>query len=130
MKDTHTHPAGKANAVTVGAPTGAETVLKALTKLVNGRKIYVENNPRLEQFRDEFTGALRRFFDQQEELVLSVEPHALKWEDTVVYENERREESLAFILFKDGIGEITLLPGVVSAEAPERIGCTITFILV
>jgi hypothetical protein len=117
MKDTHTHPAGKANAVTVGAPSGAETVLKALTKLVNGRKIYAENNPRLEQFRDEFTGALRRFFDQQDELVLSVEPHALKWEDAVVYENERRDESLAFILFKDGIGEITLLPGVVSAEA-------------
>ena len=31
-----------------------ERVVRALTKLIHGQKLYAENNPRLAQFRDEF----------------------------------------------------------------------------
>ena len=40
----------------------AERVLKSLSKLVSGRKIYADNNPRLEQFRDELATSLGEFF--------------------------------------------------------------------
>jgi len=94
----------------------AEAILKALVKLVNGRKIYAANNPRLEQFRDEFESALHRWFERADDLVLTIEQFAIKVGEDVVYENASRDESLAFILFKDGIGEITLLPRAVGAE--------------
>jgi hypothetical protein len=99
----------------------AEHVLKALTKLVNGRKIYADNNPRLAQFRDELATALREFFALEDELVLTIEQLSMHWHDHVVYENLRRDESLAFILYKDGIGELTILPAAIGDETDRLV---------
>ncbi len=115
MEDTKTKVESESS-VSPEHLAAAEQVLKALTKLVNGRKIYAANNPRLEQFRAEFDSALLRFFEMEDELVLTVDQYALRWNDHVVYENIKREESLAFILFKDGIGEVTILPHAVGKE--------------
>jgi hypothetical protein len=94
----------------------AEQVIKALTKLVAGRKIYAANNPRLEQFRHELGVTMRRFFEFEDELVLDIEQFTIRWSEQVIYENPRREESLAFLLYKDGIGEITFQPKAVGEE--------------
>lgn len=97
----------------ISVPPGAqaaERVLRALAKLVSGRKIYADNNPRLDQFREELSTTLREFFALEDELVLTIEQFAIHWQEHVVYENLRRDESLAFILFKDGIGELTVTP--------------------
>jgi len=96
--------------------------VKALVKLVNGRKIYADNNPRLEQFRQEFDAALHRFFELEDELVLTIDQFVMRWNDRVVYENVRREDSLAFILFKDGIGELTVQPKAVGVETGKLVG--------
>ena len=120
MKDT------KSNATAVEAPAppehvaAAEGVLKALTKLVAGRKIYAANNPRLEQFRHDLGVTMRRYFEFEDELVLDIEQFVIRWSDHVVYENPRREESLAFLLFKDGIGELSFRPKSVGEEV-ERL---------
>ena len=98
----------------------AEQVLKALTKLVAGRKIYAANNPRLEQFRHDLGASMRKFFEFEDELVLEIDQFVIRWSDSIVYENPRREESLAFLLFKDGIGEITFQPKSVGEEV-ERL---------
>jgi len=95
---------------------GAERVLKSLSKLVSGRKIYADNNPRLEQFREEVSTSLREFFALEDELQLTIEQFAIHWHDDVIYENLRRDESLAFILFKDGIGELTITPPAIGEE--------------
>ena len=115
MKDT------KSNApVEAPAPAehvaAAEQVIKALTKLVAGRKIYAANNPRLEQFRHELGVVMRRFFEFEDELTLDIEQFTIRWSEQVIYENPRREESLAFLLFKDGVGDITFQPKAVGEE--------------
>jgi hypothetical protein len=115
MKDT------KPNApVETPAPpehvAAAEQVIKALTKLVAGRKIYAANNPRLEQFRHELGVTMRRYFEFEDELVLDIDQFTIRWSAQVIYENPRREESLAFLLFKDGVGEITFQPKAVGEE--------------
>jgi hypothetical protein len=115
MKDTNTK-AGRESATQPENAAIVEQVLKALTKLVNGRKIYAENNPRLEQFRNEFDAALRKFFEVDEALVLTIDQYVMRWNDHVVYENSGREESLAYILFRDGIGEVTIFPQAVGDE--------------
>ncbi|HXV13309.1 MAG TPA: hypothetical protein VEC56_03800 [Candidatus Krumholzibacteria bacterium] len=99
----------------------AEQVLKALTKLVAGRKIYAANNPRLEQFRGDLGAAMRKFFEFEDELVLDVDQFVIRWSDSIVYENPRREESLAFLLYKDGVGELTFQPRSVGEEVDRLV---------
>jgi len=91
-------------------------VIKSLAKYVNGKKLYAANNPRLAQFQDEFRGALAEFFRVEGELVLTIDQYAILWRGEKVYENEKREESLAFLLYKDGVGEVTLHETALDAE--------------
>lgn len=93
-----------------------EKVLTSLVKLINGKKLYADNNPRLAEFTREYEAALRLYFQVEDELVLEVDHSAIRWRDQVVYENEKREESIAFLLHKDGVGEITIGSGAVGAE--------------
>lgn len=120
MKDTKPNATVEAQAPAEHV-AAAEQVMKALTKLVAGRKIYAANNPRLEQFRHDLGAAMRRFFEYEDELVLDIEQFVIRWSDSVVYENPRREESLAFLLFKDGIGEVTFRPKSVGDEVERLI---------
>ncbi len=120
MKETNMQPGVETSTSTPGA-LAAERVVKALARLVSGRKIYADNNPRLAQFRDEMATALREFFALEDELVLTIEQFAMHWQEYVVYENLRRDESLAFILFKDGIGELTLLPRAIGDETDRLV---------
>jgi hypothetical protein len=85
-----------------------EHIMKTLTKLIHGRKLYAENNPRLVEFGREFDTALRSFFRNDDALVLGVEQNSIMWRGEVVYENEKRDESIAFFLRRDGVGEITI----------------------
>jgi hypothetical protein len=83
-------------------------IMGALTKFIHGKKIYAKNNPNLIKFAKEFDAALQVFFRHEEELVLGIEKHEIKWCGETVYDNEKREESIAFLLYKDGVGEISL----------------------
>lgn len=106
--------------VDLNAVSQVREVVQAMSKFIHGRKIYAKNNPTLVKFAAEFYGAFRSYFEKHEELVLAVEQNALKWEDHVVYESDKRDESLAFLLYKDGIGEISI-PSEVSDEELERL---------
>jgi hypothetical protein len=120
MKDKKPQAAVETPNSSPGAPA-VERVLKAMAKLVGGRKIYADNNPRLAQFRDELATSLREFFALEDELVLTIDQFVIHWQEQVVYENQRRDESLAFILFKDGIGELTISPAAIGAETDSLV---------
>ncbi|MCI0453316.1 MAG: HEAT repeat domain-containing protein [Candidatus Latescibacteria bacterium] len=120
MKDTKLNATVEAQAPPEHV-AAAEQVLKALTKLVAGRKIYAANNPRLEQFRGDLGAAMRRFFEFEDDLVLDVDQFVIRWSDSIVYENPRREESLAFLLYKDGVGELTFQPRSVGEEVDRLV---------
>jgi hypothetical protein len=96
-------------------------VLKCLAKLISGKKIYAENHPTVAKFAKAYRESLRDYFELEYELVLSIERTVIKWEDEVVYENDRREESLAFLLYRDGVGEITIARDV-SDDELDRLG--------
>ncbi len=86
----------------------AQAVFRCLSKLVLGKKIYAPNNPTLVKFANEFDAALHDFFIDEDELVVSIDKFAIRWEDHVVYENDKRDESIAFLLYKDGVGEVSI----------------------
>lgn len=85
-----------------------EQIIKSLTKLIHGRKLYAENNPRLVEFRKELVNSLNAYFRAESSLVLAIDQNSIYWREQTVYENEKREESIAFLMHRDGIGEITI----------------------
>lgn len=91
-------------------------VFSALSKFVLGKKIYAQNNPTLVKFGNEFDAALHDFFIEDDELVVSIDKFSLLWEDEIVYENDKRDESLAFLLYKDGMGELSIQRSVTPQE--------------
>jgi HEAT repeat protein len=104
-----------------GGLENVRDILNALVKFIHGKKIYAKNNPTLVKFAKEFDAALQKFFQAESELVLAIDRHQIKWRDAVVYENEKRDESIAFLLFKDGIGEISILSAVTFNELEKLV---------
>jgi HEAT repeat protein len=92
------------------------SVFGCLSKFILGKKIYTRNNPTLVRFAGEFNSALRAFFEIEDELVVAIEKGRILWEDEVVYENDKRDESIAFLLYKDGIGELSISITVTTEE--------------
>lgn len=91
-------------------------IFSSMSRYISAKTIYTSNNPNLVHFADDLQGAFRSFFDVEKELTLTVEQYRITWREVVVYEDDRKTESLAFLLFKDGIGEITFQAAAKPAE--------------
>jgi hypothetical protein len=92
-------------------PAQVEELLQALGKALRAHQLYLPNNPvyqkAIETVRDQF----RRAFEQSPELHLEVSEAELRWSGTPVYSQATRAESMAWVLFKDGVRSITFLTG-------------------
>jgi len=91
-------------------------IFASLAKYINAKTIYSSNNPNVVNFANAFYQAFRTFFEDEKELVLSIEQYRIKWNGEVVYDNQEKTNSIAFLLFKDGVGEITFQSSVTPAE--------------
>lgn len=101
------------------APESLEKVraiFTSLAKYINSKKIYSVKNPNLVNFARSFRVACEAYFAEEEELLLTVEQYRISWCGHVVYENEKRDESIAFLLFKDGVGEVGIRRPIVFEE--------------
>lgn len=116
VTDRESGVADRAGEQDLRAAEDVRETVKSLAKYINGRKIYARNNPTLERFATEFYNALRSLLDRHGEVVLGVDQHTLRWEGNVVYDNEKRDESIAFVLYKDGIGEVSIHADATSEE--------------
>ena len=115
--DIHRSPSSASGVSTDTTPDKARAVFNCLSKLVLGRKIYARTNPTLIRFSEEFRAALDAFFENEESLVVSIDKTEIRWNEHTVYANDKRDESIAFILYKDGIGELSISNSV----TPEQI---------
>jgi hypothetical protein len=92
-------------------PAQVEELLTAFAKALRAHQLYLPNNPvyqkAIESVRDQF----RRAFEATDDLHLEVAEGELRWEGTVVYSQSSRSESIAWVLFKDGVRSITFLAG-------------------
>jgi HEAT repeat protein len=82
-------------------------IFTSLSKYIHAKTIYAKNNPNVSNFAHAFYEALRAFFEDEKELLLTIEQYQIKWRDEIVYENNKKTESIAFLLYKDGVGEIS-----------------------
>ena len=93
-----------------------------LGKAFRAHQLYDENNP----VRKRFVETLRREFEglwnEMDKLVVSLDEDHIYLGGAEVYRSESRNDSLAFLFFKDGVRELTFLPGVESNELEQFLG--------
>lgn len=73
--------------------------------------LYQGNNPAVERFAEILRRQTAALWETTLALTITVEENALRCGDVPVYVAESGTDNLAFLLFRDGIREITLLPG-------------------
>jgi len=100
-------------------PQHVEELLQFLAKGQRAHQLYLPNNPIYQQAMEKVRDAFRRVWEATDDLVLEVTEAEMRWEGNVVYSQTSRSESMAWVLFKDGVRSVTFLPGV---EAEELVG--------
>jgi len=94
----------------------------ALGKALRAHQLYDSNNPVYQRFvtglRDAFDGV----WSEMDRLPVQVQEDRFLWSGEVVYRSESRSDSVAFLFYKDGIREITFLPGIEDDELLTFLG--------
>jgi hypothetical protein len=88
-----------------------EEFLLTLAKALRAFQLYDRNNPVYHRFLSNLRQAMDRLWRGQERLPLLVEEDRITWQGEQVYQNPNRAESLSFLLFRDGVREVTLKKG-------------------
>lgn len=93
-----------------------------LGKALRAFQLYDENNPVRQRFVESLRQAVAQLWTELDRLTLSVEEDRFVLGDQEVYRAESRSDSLAFLFFKDGVREITFLPGLEGDELVRFLG--------
>jgi HEAT repeat protein len=105
------------------APVAAvRELFVVLAKAFRAYQLYDENNPVRQRFVETLRQAFQGLWGQCEQLTLLVEEERILLAGQDVYKSENRGDSLAFLFFKDGVREITFLPGVEGEELVRFLG--------
>jgi hypothetical protein len=98
------------------APTVVEDLLQVLVKALRAHQLYLPNNPVYQKSIENLRAAFAPVWAETRELNLDVYEADLRWAGQVVYSQPSRNESIAWIFFKDGVRSVSLLPGVEEEE--------------
>jgi len=86
-------------------------------KAIHTLALYPPTNPLPDQFRKEFYQAAKEILENKQTLILATTDRAFYYGSEIVYEEEPTETNPAYVLFRDGVREIGLLPALTAEEA-------------
>jgi len=92
-----------------------EAFLQSFLKALRAAQLYLPNNPVYQTAIENVRKAFPPVWELTDELTLAILETDLKWEGKVVL-SQPRNESLAWLLFKDGLRALRLDPGVEAEE--------------
>ncbi|MDX1494161.1 MAG: HEAT repeat domain-containing protein [Longimicrobiales bacterium] len=93
-----------------------------LGKAFRAYQLYDENNPVRQRFVDTLKKEFLALWDELDRLVVNMDEDRIYLGGAEVYHSESRNDSLAFLFFKDGVREITFLPGIETHELGTFLG--------
>lgn len=93
-----------------------------LGKAFRAYQLYDENNPVRQRFIETLKGEFEALWGELDKLVVSIDEDHIYLGGSDVYHSESRNDSLAFLFFKDGVREITFLPGIEADELETFLG--------
>lgn len=93
-----------------------------LGKAFRAYQLYDENNPVRQRFVESLKGEIKALWAELDKLVVTMDEDRIYLGGSEVYHSESRNDSLAFLFFKDGVREITFLPGIEDHELGTFLG--------
>ncbi len=93
-----------------------EELLRTLVKGQRALQMYMPNNPVYQRALDQVIEAFAPVWGVTGRLTLDILEDEIHWDEMPVYRQPSRTEGLAWQLYKDGLRQLTLLPGVESDE--------------
>jgi hypothetical protein len=93
-----------------------------LGKAFRAYQLYDENNPVRHRFIESLRQTFHSLWNDIDRLTLRVEEDRILLGAEEVYKAATRGESLAFLFYKDGVREITFLPGIEAGELEPFLG--------
>lgn len=93
-----------------------------LAKAQRAFQLYDQNNPVYHRFVSSLKEAFQDLWQEVDRVKVRVEEHRLTIGEAEVYQNDNRSESLAFLFYKDGVRELTFLPGIETDELEQFLG--------
>lgn len=93
-----------------------------LGKAFRAYQLYDENNPVRKRFVDTLRSEFEGLWEELDHLVVSVDEDHIYLGESEVYHSESRNDSLAFLFFKDGVREVSFLPGIEIHELDRFLG--------
>lgn len=96
--------------------TQVEELLRTIVKGLRAFQMYLPNNPVYQRAEHAIRDAFVPIWSSTQQLALTIVETDITWEEQVVYRQPNRHDSFAWILYKDGMRHLTLLPGVEDQE--------------
>jgi len=97
----------------------SKEVIKRLGNAFSSMKIYPPDNPAVKQSIETFTEKIKEFLDEYENLNITVEEFNLSYQGEKVFRDEEKMKSLPFLLFKDGMRELSFHKGIDEKEIQD-----------
>jgi len=104
----------------------ARGVLASFDTYFKSSRTYPEGYPARERFLTTLDEKLRAHHERYGDLVAELTPKGAAVEGQPVFETERAEQNLWYPLYRDGIRELTLEPGMPRDEAVELVKALVT----
>lgn len=103
--------------------SSVKELIRLLVKSQKAQRLYDAGNAVAERLETELFERLSGFVAEQGEIHLVVQEAQLLSDDDVVYESSDRNDSLAFLLYRDGIRRLSFGPGLELEELRAFLGC-------
>lgn len=116
------------SALSRGEPQLSETpavreLLKLLVKAQKARRLYQTANAISDRLQNELFSKMSAHLDEVDSFNLSVREFQILLGEDVVYEGHDRNDSLAFLLFRDGIRRLSFHAGLKEQELQDFLKC-------
>ena len=97
--------------------------LRLLVKAQKAQRLYDGKNEVSERLEKDLYDRLTEILESDGEIHLAVQEFELECEHEVVYESHDRKDSLAFLLYRDGVRRLSLHPGLERFELEAFLSC-------
>jgi HEAT repeat protein len=101
------------------SPALAEEVVKRFAKTLRTRSLYLPNNPVYQGAIDGLREALGAVWAVADQLTVTITETELRWENRALMSEPSRQEGLPWLVFKDGLRELTFVAGVEGDELEQ-----------
>lgn len=92
------------------ARADVQEVVRGFSRALRTHLLYEGHSPALDKFVESLRERMGALWDRLPYLNVQVEERDIRWEGAAVFTGEERD-NLAFLLFKDGVRELSFMPG-------------------